>query len=94
MPKEFFDPESPYFQPAYSVYHSQLPFLFIGHYCLGGGKNQFPANNICCVDSCVASGGVLSAYRFDLGDTKLEATKMISVARVIPKGGISGVLKL
>lgn len=94
MPKEFFDSESPYFQPAYSIYHSHLPFLFVGHYCLGGGKNQFPTNNICCVDSCVASGGVLSAYRYDLGDTKLEASKMISVAKIVSKNVFSSSLRL
>lgn len=94
MPKEFFNPDSPYYQPSYSVYHSKLPFLFVGHYCLGGGKNQFPTENICCVDSCVASGGVLSAYRFDMGDTKLESSKMVSVAGIIPKGVFSSSLRL
>lgn len=79
IPKEFFDTTSIYYQEPYKIYDSQQPILFIGHYCLGGGKNQFPAPNVCCVDSCVASGGSLSAYRYDEGDTELHYHKMVSV---------------
>lgn len=79
IPQEFFDPDSVYYQQPFTIYNSKLPILFVGHYCLGGGANQFPTHNICCVDSCVASGGFLSAYRYDMGDLKLIPSKMISV---------------
>ena len=67
----------------YKVYETTEPLLFIGHYCLGGGANQFPVSNICCVDSCVASGGSLSAYRYEDGDVVFDASKMVSVPAVV-----------
>lgn len=79
IPKEFFDAHSTYYIQPYTVYDDSKPLLFVGHYCIGSGVAQFPAKNVCCVDSCVASGGVLSAYRYDKGDKEFDMTKLIWV---------------
>lgn len=79
IPKEFFDSHSPYFIEPYAIYNDSNPLLIVGHYCIGSGDVQFPAKNVCCVDSCVASGGVLSAYRYDIGDKEFDMAKLIWV---------------
>lgn len=42
---------------------TELP-VFFGHYCLGD-KAGLVRENLCCVDGCVANGGMLVAYRLD-----------------------------
>jgi hypothetical protein len=63
--------------PNYSSYPTSAPPLFLGHYCL----NQhplIPTPNVCCIDTCVAKGGLLSAYRWK-GEKTLTPQHIIQV---------------
>ncbi|MDE5417300.1 metallophosphoesterase [Labilibaculum sp. DW002] len=57
---------------------TELP-VFFGHYCLGDNAGLV-RNNLCCVDGCVANGGILVAYRMDAKE--LKQNNIISVKKV------------
>ncbi len=56
IPKEIIQPRTPY--------SSTEPIVFFGHYCLKQCCGIL-ADNLCCVDSCVARSGKLLAYRWN-----------------------------
>ncbi len=58
-------------------YNESMPPVFIGHYCMDK-DNMVPQKNICCVDSCAASGGVLSAYRWN-GEQEIDIANLVFV---------------
>ncbi|WP_171594432.1 metallophosphoesterase [Marinifilum caeruleilacunae] len=57
---------------------SDLP-VFFGHYCLNE-KAGVIRNNLCCVDGCIANGGVMIAYRWD--NKKLDQSNLIRIEKV------------
>ena len=59
----------------FEVYPHNAPPVFVGHYCMNG-HNPIPVHNVCCVDSCVAGGGKLAAYRWS-GEKMLNIQKMV-----------------
>lgn len=63
--------------PLYS--DDELP-VFFGHYCLGD-KGGVVRKNLCCVDGCLANGGVLLAYRWEKSK-KLDQKNIIWVKKV------------
>lgn len=67
IPKEIVQPRKPY--------PKNDPIVFFGHYCLKQCCGVF-ADNLCCVDSCVARTGKLLAYRWD-GEAKLNKSNFI-----------------
>ena len=64
--------------PGFPVYESEKPIVFFGHYCLSKGASIVQPN-LCCVDSCVASTGNLSAYCWD-GEKELSSEKIVTVS--------------
>jgi hypothetical protein len=62
----------------FQVYDRHQPPVFIGHYCTSLSK-VLPAPNICCIDTCVANRGHLSAYRWQ-GESHLSASNIVSTA--------------
>ncbi|MFT3739133.1 MAG: metallophosphoesterase [Breznakibacter sp.] len=66
----------------YEVYGPNEPPVFIGHYCTETGQSV-ASGNVCCVDTCVAGGGPLSAYRWE-GERALSGDKVRSVGRTGP----------
>lgn len=61
----------------YEVYPKDAPPVFVGHYCMHHGS-MLPTPNICCVDSCVANGGKLAAYRWS-GEQRLKKEHLVFV---------------
>lgn len=49
--------------PRFEPYSEDQPPMFFGHYCLSR-CDAIPQPNLCCVDSCVATTGKLTAYRW------------------------------
>lgn len=47
--------------PETFIYNEKEPLVFFGHYCRANGPHIIKSN-ICCVDSCVSKGKVLTAY--------------------------------
>ncbi|MFO8000370.1 MAG: metallophosphoesterase [Marinilabilia sp.] len=46
------------------VYPDRAPLVFVGHYCIR--RDQMAAShNVCCLDTCLANDGSLTAYRWD-----------------------------
>jgi hypothetical protein len=78
--------ESKYLLPEYTIPHEILPkvapypddapIVFFGHYCRGNGPLLIK-NNVCCVDSCVTSTNILSAYSWQ-GEKILDPANLIS----------------
>ncbi len=64
--------------PQFEAYLPDKPIVFMGHYCLWEGATILQPN-ICCVDSCVATTGVLSAYRWQ-GEERLLAQNIVTVS--------------
>ena len=67
VPKEIISHNKPY--------PKDDPIVFFGHYCLKECCGIF-ADNLCCVDSCIARTGKLLAYRWD-GETKLNKANFV-----------------
>lgn len=65
----------------YEPYTPDQPIVFIGHYCLSEGATLLQ-KNICCLDSCVDTTGVLSAYRWS-GEKELTKDNIVTVSRTI-----------
>ncbi|GET29767.1 metallophosphoesterase [Prolixibacter sp. SD074] len=63
--------------PRFEPYSEDQPPVFFGHYCLSGCC-AIPQSNLCCVDSCVATTGKLTAYRWK-GEKILTEEHLISV---------------
>ena len=63
--------------PRFEPYPEDQPPVFFGHYCLSGCC-AIPQSNLCCVDSCVATTGKLTAYRWR-GEKKLTEENLFSV---------------
>ena len=61
----------------FKQYQPDEPLVFFGHYCMDK-RNMTPQNNICCVDSCIASGGVLAAYRWN-GEKEIKPEHFVYV---------------
>ncbi len=61
----------------YKHYSENEPLVFFGHYCMDK-KSMIPRNNICCVDSCIASGGSLAAYRWK-GEVEVNRGNLVFV---------------
>jgi hypothetical protein len=61
----------------FDIYQSDQPPVFIGHYCVND-EPMIPAPNICCVDSCLANGGKLAAYRWQ-GEKHLTEKHLVFV---------------
>lgn len=61
------------------LYSSDETPVFFGHYCLNGEAGVI-RENLCCVDGCVANGGVLVAYRWD--GKKLNPDNLVRVEKV------------
>lgn len=72
-------PIPPQLTSNYEVYGAHEPPVFIGHYCVNESRS-IVAPNICCIDTCVANGGSLSAYRWD-GERTLLNDKIVSVKK-------------
>ena len=64
----------------YEIYPSDAPPVFVGHYCMNQGE-MIPVPNICCVDSCVANRGKLTAYRWQ-GEQQLSKSNLVSVNKI------------
>ncbi|MBN2164943.1 MAG: metallophosphoesterase [Marinilabiliaceae bacterium] len=64
----------------YEIYPKDSPPVFIGHYCMNN-KQLIQNNNICCVDSCIANNGKLTAYRW-IGEKHLKKENLVSVKRI------------
>ncbi len=64
--------------PHFDPYKPDQPIVFIGHYCLSEGA-EIVQKNICCIDSCVDSTGVLSAYRWS-GETELNKENILRIS--------------
>ncbi|WP_235208255.1 metallophosphoesterase [Saccharicrinis fermentans] len=71
IPKELLFPYQPYTEDK--------PLVFFGHYCMNK-TNMTPRKNVCCVDSCIASGGALCAYRWK-GEKEVDRENMIFVQK-------------
>jgi len=77
--------ESRFDLPAYTIpkeiiqrrkpYPENDPIVFFGHYCIKQHCGIM-ADNICCVDSCIARTGKLLAYRWN-GELKLNKGNFI-----------------
>ncbi|WP_171594431.1 metallophosphoesterase [Marinifilum caeruleilacunae] len=52
--------------------------VFFGHYCLND-KAGVIRENLCCVDGCIADGGVMLAYRWESG--KLDQNNIVQVEK-------------
>lgn len=63
--------------PKTYPYAENNPLIFFGHYCRFNGPNII-SPNICCVDSCVAGSGTLTAYCWS-GEGSLDAQNLVSV---------------
>ncbi|MGQ1786651.1 MULTISPECIES: metallophosphoesterase [unclassified Saccharicrinis] len=63
----------------YKHYSEDESIVFFGHYCMDK-ENMSPKKNVCCVDSCIASGGVLAAYRWK-GETEVNMENMVFVEK-------------
>lgn len=61
----------------FKQYKSDEPMVFFGHYCMDK-NNMIPQSNICCVDSCIASGGLLAAYRWN-GEKEIIPENLVFV---------------
>ena len=66
----------------YAQYTEDKPLVFFGHYCMNK-ENMMPKKNVCCIDSCIANGGFLAAYRWK-GETEAVAENLVFVE---PKKG-------
>jgi hypothetical protein len=69
----------PQFISEFDRYDAHEPPVFVGHYCVGP-TNMVPTPNICCVDACIAGGGLLAAYRWS-GENHLSEEKIVTVQR-------------
>ncbi len=67
IPKEILQARNPY--------PKDDPIVFFGHYCLRECCGIF-ADNLCCVDSCIARTGKLMAYRWN-GEKKLDKANFV-----------------
>lgn len=67
----------PHLVLPFEIYQSNQPPVFIGHYCVNA-EPMIPAPNICCVDSCLANGGKLAAYRWQ-GEKHLTENHLVFV---------------
>lgn len=56
----------------------ELP-VFFGHYCLNG-KAGVIRENLCCVDGCIANGGIMVAYRWNGGS--LDSENIVKIKKV------------
>jgi hypothetical protein len=63
--------------PDSSPYPDDAPPVFFGHYCRGNGPFIIK-DNICCVDGCVTSKNILTAYRWD-GEKVLDPEKLLFI---------------
>jgi len=63
--------------PIYYPYEDSEPLLFFGHYCRGNGP-VIVKSNLCCLDSCVTSKKVLTAYCWQ-GEKKLKEEHVVQV---------------
>jgi hypothetical protein len=68
----------PELAPVFDPYTPDQPIVFIGHYCLSEGA-VIVQNNICCIDSCVDTTSILSAYRWN-GETVLTSENILTVS--------------
>ncbi|MGQ1891231.1 metallophosphoesterase [Thermophagus sp. OGC60D27] len=59
----------------FDVYPPDAPPVFVGHYCVPP-SHMMPADNVCCVDNCLANGGQLAAYRWN-GEPHLKMTNFV-----------------
>ncbi len=59
----------------YKWYDEKEPMVFFGHYCMDK-NNMMVRDNVCCIDSCIANGGTLAAYRWN-GETKLNPDNLV-----------------
>ncbi|WP_421918967.1 metallophosphoesterase [Marinifilum sp.] len=75
LPNYTIPPELCYDIPLYPK--EDLP-VFFGHYCLNGNAGVI-RKNICCVDGCIANGGVLVAYRYN--GKKLNSDNIVKVKK-------------
>ena len=64
--------------PEFPVYGPEQPIVFFGHYCLSEGVTILQSN-LCCVDSCVACTGNLSAYQWN-GEKELKPENIVTVS--------------
>ena len=64
--------------PDFPGYGPEHPIVFFGHYCLAEGVTILQSN-LCCVDSCVATTGNLSAYSWN-GEKILTTDNITSVS--------------
>ncbi len=69
----------------YKVYGEEEPMVFVGHYCVDK-KDMIPQENICCVDSCVANGGFLAAYRWN-GEKLVDPDNLVFINSVKGSSG-------
>jgi hypothetical protein len=63
--------------PKVKPYPDNAPIVFFGHYCRGNGP-WIIKDNVCCVDSCVTSTGMLAAYVWD-GEQKLNPEHLVTI---------------
>ena len=63
--------------PAITPYPDNAPPVFFGHYCRGNGPFLIK-DNICCVDSCVTTTKILTAYSWQ-GEDKLNENNLIKI---------------
>ncbi|MGQ1946667.1 metallophosphoesterase [Geofilum sp. OHC36d9] len=64
----------------FEVYQNNNPIMIFGHYC-AAKEPMVVSDNLCCIDSCVASSkGKLSAYRWN-GEKKINSDHIIQVDR-------------
>lgn len=75
----------------YAQYPDNAPPVFIGHYCMGN-KKLIQRHNICCVDSCIANGKKLTAYRWR-GEQHLKKDHVVSVNKIKTEYPISEIIK-
>ncbi|PRZ01041.1 metallophosphoesterase [Marinilabilia salmonicolor] len=59
----------------FKVYTEKEVPVFVGHYCMPSDR-MLPSPNVCCVDNCVANGGLLAAYRWKNGE-QLKITNFV-----------------
>lgn len=76
-------PESPFESPPQEQgYHADEKPVFFGHYWLPADQHPVPqADNVCCLDYSVASGGSLCAYRFNADEPTLSKDNYVWVKR-------------
>ena len=65
----------PEIYPRFEIYPEDAPPLFFGHYCRGRGPFVI-RKNLCCIDSCITSHKMLSAYRWN-GESELDPQQIV-----------------